>query len=197
MKKILRWMILIILFLILIFTLNGIYQESQIEKGESIQNLQNDEVKEETNQEKNKQNSETKVKVVEQYKGYKVAANLKIEKLKIDTCVLEDYTKNAMETCVTKFFGPNPNEIGNFCITGHNYITKNMFGYLYTLKKGDTLTLTDNQNGAIKYKIYHKYKVKANQTYGLSQRTNGKREVTLITCCNYSNERLIIKAREI
>ena len=197
MKKILRWMILIILFLILIFTLNGIYQESQIEKGESIQNLQSDEVKEETNQEKNKQDIGTKVKVAEQYKGYKVAANLKIEKLKIDTCVLEDYTKNAMETCVTKFFGPNPNEIGNFCITGHNYITKNMFGYLYTLKNGDTLTLTDNQNGTISYKIYHKYKAKANQTYGLSQRTNGKREVTLITCCNYSNERLIIKAREI
>ncbi len=197
MKKILRWMILIILFLILIFTLNGIYQESQIEKGESIQNSQNDEVKEETNQEKNKQDIGTKVKVAEQYKGYKVAANLKIEKLKIDTCVLEDYTKNAMETCVTKFFGPNPNEIGNFCITGHNYITKNMFGYLYTLKNGDTLTLTDNQNGTISYKIYHKYKAKANQTYGLSQRTNGKREVTLITCCNYSNERLIIKAREI
>lgn len=72
-----------------------------------------------------------------------------------------------------------------------------MFGYLYTLKNGDTLTLTDNQNGTISYKIYHKYKAKANQTYGLSQRTNGKREVTLITCCNYSNERLIIKAREI
>lgn len=197
MKKILRWIILIILFLILIFTLNGIYKESQIEKGESIQNLQSDEVKEETNQEKNKQDIGTKVKVAEQYKGYKVAANLKIEKLKIDTCVLEDYTKNAMETCVTKFFGPNPNEIGNFCITGHNYITKNMFGYLYTLKNGDTLTLTDNQNGTIKYKIYHKYKAKANQTYGLSQRTNGKREVTLITCCNYSNERLIIKAKEI
>ena len=197
MKKILRWMILIILFLILIFTLNGIYQESQIEKGESIQNSQNDEVKEETNQEKNKQDIGTKVKVAEQYKGYKVAAKLKIDKLKIDTCVLEDYTKNAMETCVTKFFGPNPNEIGNFCITGHNYITKNMFGYLYTLKNGDTLTLTDNQNGTISYKIYHKYKAKANQTYGLSQRTNGKREVTLITCCNYSNERLIIKAREI
>lgn len=102
-----------------------------------------------------------------------------------------------MEVCVTKFFGPNPNEVGNFCITGHNYITKNMFGYLYTLKNGDVLTLTDNENGTVRYKIYDKYKVRPSQTYGLSQRTNGKREVTLITCCNYSNERLIIKAREV
>lgn len=31
---------------------------------------------------------------------------------------------------------------------------------------------------------------------GLSQKTNGKREVTLITCCDYSDDRLIIKAVE-
>lgn len=167
--------------------------EAQIKTGEEPQNIQ-----EETQIEEDKEKVKNNTKVVAtQYKGHKVVANLQIEKLKIDTCVLEDYTKNAMEVCVTKFFGPNPNEVGNFCITGHNYITKNMFGYLYTLNDGDILTLTDNENGTIKYEIYDKYKVKPNQTYGLSQRTNGKREVTLITCCNYSNERLIIKAREV
>lgn len=31
---------------------------------------------------------------------------------------------------------------------------------------------------------------------GLSQKTNGEREVTLVTCCDYSNERLVIKAKE-
>lgn len=193
MNKVLRWLILMALFLILLFMLKGISEEAQIKTGEEVQNVQ-----EETKIEEKKEEAKNKTKVVAtQYKGYKVTANLQIEKLKIDTCVLEDYTKNAMEVCVTKFFGPNPNEIGNFCITGHNYITKNMFGYLYTLKNGDVLTLTDNENGTVRYKIYDKYKVRPSQTYGLSQRTNGKREVTLITCCNYSNERLIIKAREV
>lgn len=193
MNKVLRWLILMALFLILLFMLKGISEEAQIKTGEEEQNIQ-----EETKIEEKKEEAKNKTKVVAtQYKGYKVTANLQIEKLKIDTCVLEDYTKNAMEVCVTKFFGPNPNEIGNFCITGHNYITKNMFGYLYTLKNGDVLTLTDNENGTVRYKIYDKYKVRPSQTYGLSQRTNGKREVTLITCCNYSNERLIIKAREV
>lgn len=193
MNKVLRWLILMALFLILLFMLKGISEEAQIKTGEESQNIQ-----EEIKTEEKKEEAKNKTKVVAtQYKGYKVTANLQIEKLKIDTCVLEDYTKNAMEVCVTKFFGPNPNEVGNFCITGHNYITKNMFGYLYTLKNGDVLTLTDNENGTVKYKIYDKYKVRPSQTYGLSQRTNGKREVTLITCCNYSNERLIIKAREV
>lgn len=193
MNKVLRWLILMALFLILLFMLKGISEEAQIKTGEEAQNVQ-----EETKIEEKKEEAKNKTKVVAtQYKGYKVTANLQIEKLRIDTCVLEDYTKNAMEVCVTKFFGPNPNEVGNFCITGHNYITKNMFGYLYTLKNGDVLTLTDNENGTVRYKIYDKYKVRPSQTYGLSQRTNGKREVTLITCCNYSNERLIIKAREV
>ncbi len=162
MNKVLRWLILMILFLILFFTLRGVSEESQIKTGEEPQNIQ-----EETQVEKGKEEEvQNKTKVVAtRYKGHKVAANLQIEKLKIDTCVLEDYTKNAMEVCVTKFFGPNPNEVGNFCITGHNYITKNMFGYLYTLSDGDILTLTDNENGTIKYEIYDKYKVKPNQTY--------------------------------
>lgn len=160
MNKVLRWFILIILFLILLFMLNGIYKEAQIKTGEEP------EIQEEVQIDENKEKVKNKTKVIAtQYKGHKVAANLQIEKLKIDTCVLEDYTQNAMEICVTKFFGPNPNEIGNFCITGHNYITKNMFGYLYTLKDGDILTLTDNENGAVKYQIYDKYKVNPNQTY--------------------------------
>lgn len=159
------------LFLILLFMLKGISEEAQIKTGEEAQNVQ-----EETKIEEKKEEDKNKTKVVAtQYKGYKVTANLQIEKLKIDTCVLEDYTKNAMEVCVTKFFGPNPNEVGNFCITGHNYITKNMFGYLYTLKNGDVLTLTDNENGTVKYKIYDKYKVRPNQTYRIITKNKWKK----------------------
>lgn len=175
MNKILRWLILIILFLILLFMLKGISEEAQIKTGEEPQNMQ-----EETSIAEEKEEVQNKNKVVAtQYKGYEVAANLQIEKLKIDTCVLEDYTKNAMEVCVTKFFGPNPNEVGNFCITGHNYITKNMFGYLYTLGNGDILTLTDNENGTIKYEIYDKYKVKPNQTYRIIAKDKWKKRSNL------------------
>lgn len=175
MNKVLRWLILIILFLILLFMVKGISREEKIKTGEEPQNIE-----EGTQIEENKEEVKNKTKIVEtQYRGHKVAANLKIDKLKIDTCVLEDYTKNAMEICVTKFFGPNPNEIGNFCITGHNYITKNMFGYLYTLNNGDVLTLTDNENGTIKYKIYDKYKVKPNQTYRIVTKNKWKKRSNL------------------
>ncbi len=211
MKTAIKWTILVVLCVIPIFMIIGMYKEDTIKRAK--ENNQNIETKGqtdlETNQEKNLEISRSNQKtnqnsksvqntnlVPATYKGYKVIANLKIDKLNIDTCVLQDFSDKAMQICVTKFFGPEPNEIGNFCITGHNYITKNMFGYLYTLKVGDTFTLTDNKNGTIKYEIYDKYRAKETQTQGLSQKTDGKKEVTLVTCCNYSNDRLIIKAKE-
>ena len=41
--------------------------------------------------------------------------------------------------CISKFWGANPNEIGNYCIAGHNYGRKNMFGYLGVLEVGDKI----------------------------------------------------------
>ena len=165
MKKFLKWIILAIALNIIIYTINGIYQEAKIKKGHNAQTKieiynSNNEVAEAKNKPKQKLNL-----VQEEYEGYKVAANLKIERLNIDTCVLQDYTNSAMDICVTKFFGPNANEVGNFCITGHNYITKNMFGYLYKIEIGDILTLTDNFYGEIEYAVYDKYRAEATDTY--------------------------------
>lgn len=162
MKKALRLIILLFIVIILVYTFIGIYRERKIKQEKS--QLQNDILIENT-----VEKSETKERnlnlVPKEYKGYKVSANLKIKKLNIDTCVLSNYSKKAMETCITKFYGAEPNEVGNFCITGHNYITRNMFGYLYKLNIGDTFILTDNKHGVVEYKIYDKYTAEANETY--------------------------------
>ena len=130
-----------------------------------------------------------------EYKGYAVDAKLKIDILNIDTYVLKEYSKAGMEVCVSKYYGTEPNEVGNYCIAGHNYITKNMFSKLGELEIGDEIILTDNYNGAVHYTIYDKYKAKPEQTEPLSQNTNGNIELTLITCSDYSSKRIIIKAR--
>ena len=64
------------------------------------------------------------------------------------------------------------------------------------LKTGDEIYLLDNQNGKYVYTIYDIYKVKPNNTSPLKQNTNGKRIITLITCVNYSDNRLIVQAVE-
>ena len=128
------------------------------------------------------------------YMGYEVIAKLEIPKINLETNVLKDYTADGMKVCSSKFFGPEPNEIGNFCIAGHNYDKENMFNHLIKLEKGDELYLTDNKNGKLNYTIYDIYRVKPQNTAPIGQETNGNRIVTLITCVNYSRSRLIVQA---
>lgn len=132
--------------------------------------------------------------VPEEYLGYNVTARLEIPKINLNTNVLGEYSNQGLKQCASKFWGPEPNEIGNFCIAGHNYKRANMFNHLIDLEIGDEIYLSDNKNGKCVYTIYDKYKVNENNTKCLSQDTNGKKEITLITCVNYSNNRLIIKA---
>ena len=31
----------------------------------------------------------------------------------------KEYTKSGLEVCLSKYWGPQPNEVGNYCIVGH------------------------------------------------------------------------------
>lgn len=131
------------------------------------------------------------------YEGYSAVAKLWIPKIDLQVYVLEPYSEETLAVSATQFYGPSPNEIGNFCIAGHNYNRENMFNHLIDLSVGDILFLTDNQHGRGTYRIYDIYKVVPTEVSPLSQDTNGNTEVTLITCTNYSSRRLIVKAVKI
>ncbi len=137
------------------------------------------------------------VPVDEEYKGYEVECKLEIPKIELNTNVLKEYSSKGLEICASKYYGPVANEVGNYCIAGHNYNEKNMFNHLIDLEIGDSIFVTDNENGIVEYIIYDIYKVKPQNTEPLSQETNGQREITLITCVNYSRNRLVVKAREV
>ncbi len=137
-----------------------------------------------------------KEEVISKYKEYDVCAKLEIPKIKLETYVLSNHSISALGISVTKFWGPNPNEIGNLCITGHNFINENMFHNLKKLSIGDTFFLIDNKIGKLEYEIYDTFEVLPTNVECLSQETNGRREVTLITCTNDSKKRIIIKSKE-
>ena len=98
--------------------------------------------------------------VTARYNGYLVDCRLEISKINLKTNVLANYTKEGLRICASKYYGPNANEIGNYCIAGHNYPRQNMFNHLINLEIGDSIFLTDNKNGKIEYTIYDIYKVK-------------------------------------
>ena len=141
--------------------------------------------------------SQTDNSILTTYKGYPVIAKLEIPKINLETYVLSEYSEQALGVSVTKFYGKNPNEVGNFCIAGHNYITKNMFHDLKKLSIGDTFSLIDTNSNKVNYKIYLIETVEADETQCLSQKTDGKIEVTLITCTTDSLKRIIVKAVKI
>lgn len=96
-----------------------------------------------------------------------------------------------------KFHGANPNEVGNFCIVGHNYRNSQFFSKVPKLENGDIIQITDTFGEVVEYEVYDKFIVKNTDTACTSQQTEGKREITLITCTNASNDdRVIVKARE-
>ena len=128
---------------------------------------------------------------------YNVEAKIRIERLDIDYPVLSETSEELLKIAVNKYWGGAPNTVGNYCVVGHNYKSKKMFGRLSEIVSGDIVELEDMKGNVVKYSVYDKYIVEPDDTACTSQLTNGRREVTLITCTNYGKQRLVVKAREI
>lgn len=201
-KRIVNIFFIIVIFVVIFYGVSELYKEKKQEKDNNYQvkrliideyeNFSNNSINE-NNELENKEYP--KEKIEEKYKGYDVLAKLEISKINLETYVI-NFSENALNVSVTKFWGNNPNEIGNFCIAGHNFKNKNMFHNLKKLEVGDKLILKDNSVGCVEYEIYNIYTVVPEDVSCLSQNTNGKKEITLITCTNDSKKRIIIKARE-
>ena len=131
---------------------------------------------------------------------YTTEAILKIPKINIEYPVLSATSDALLFVSLNKYWGPQPNEVGNYCIVGHYYENGKMFGKLHKLKNGDTAELTDLTGNTITYQVYDKKVVEPTDTSCTSQltaRNMQKRELTLITCTNGGKQRLVVKLREI
>ncbi len=128
---------------------------------------------------------------------YTTEAILKVPSINIEYPVLSDTSPDLLYVSLNKYWGPSPNEVGNYCIVGHYYESGIMFGKLHKLKNGDIAELTDLSGRVIKYQVYDKFIVEPTDTRCTSQLTNGKTELTLITCTNYGKQRLVVKLREV
>ena len=128
---------------------------------------------------------------------YTTEAIITIPKIDITYPILSETSDELLEISVNKYWGPKPNEVGNYCVVGHNYKNGKMFGRLHELENGDIVELEDLTGKTVKYKVYNKYIVEPTDTSCTSQLTNGRKELTLITCTNYGTQRLVVKCREV
>ena len=130
------------------------------------------------------------------YKGFPMVGTIEIPAINLKYPVLEDASKSAIEVAVGIYDGPGLNKVGNTTIAGHNYRDGRFFANNKKLVEGDKIHITDTTGQKITYSIYKIYTTSPEDSSYLDRDTAGKREISLTTCTDDSQSRLIIWAKE-
>ena len=113
--------------------------------------------------------------------GYGVLGKIVIDEINMENYILDSTDDYSLNLAVTKFYGPDLNQRGNFVITGHN--ARGLFNNLKKLEVGDTFYIIDKETEEkVTYRINEKETISPTDLDCLNQDTNNKRVVTLITC---------------
>ena len=121
---------------------------------------------------------------------------IQIDEIGLTYPILSSSSEELLKISPCRFYGPMPNEIGNLCIAGHNYVDNKQFGKIHYLKLGNIIKIFDLNGNFVEYSIYDKREISADDLSCTKQETNGLKEITLITCNNVKGNRVCIKARE-
>ncbi len=122
---------------------------------------------------------------------------IKIDKINLNYAILSISNNDLLDISVCRFAGPMPNEVGNLCIAGHNYVDYKFFSRLNELSLGDKIQIYDLAGNYVTYEIYDIYESRADDTSCTFQDTNNLKLVTLVTCNNVNGKRLVLHAKEI
>jgi len=85
-------------------------------------------------------------------------------------------------------------KFGNVCIAAHNYDNDKFFSKINTLKNNDSIYIYNLNGEKQEYNVIKNYETAFNDSSCTSQNTNGNQELTLVTCNNVNNKRIIVKA---
>ena len=127
---------------------------------------------------------------------YSICGIVNIPKINVTYPIIAETSDALLKVSVCKFWGSEPNQVGNCCIVGHNYRNKRFFSKVPTLEYGDIIEITDLTNKTLQYEIYDIFTVSPEDRSCTSQLTGGRKEITLITCTDDSSARVIVKAKE-
>ena len=125
-----------------------------------------------------------------------VLGTIEIPKIGVSYPVISTTTAEYLKIAPTKLAGVGLNEKGNCSIIGHNYENDKFFSKLGDLSKDDVVYIKEKDGMKRVYSVTEKKEISANDVSCLEQNTNDKRQVTLITCTNVKNKRLVVKCEE-
>jgi len=131
------------------------------------------------------------------YKEYPMIGYIKIEKTKIEYPILLDVSPGALETSVGVMYPSNPklNTPGNVVIIGHNYRNGKFFSNNKQLVIGDKIKITDLEGKTLTYTIYEISTLPDTDTEYITRERGDNIEISLSTCTDDGDARLVILAR--
>lgn len=121
---------------------------------------------------------------------------IEINKINIKYPIFAYSSDELLKIGICRFYGPDVNSTGNLCLAGHNYNDHRFFSNLFKLEINDEIKIYDNSNNYTVYYIYSKYEIDSNNLDCINQNTLNKKDLTLVTCNNINNKRLVVKAKE-
>ena len=122
-------------------------------------------------------------------------ARIIINKINLDYFIYNDCTEELLQILPCKYSGPNLNQNGNICILGHNYLDGNFFGNLKELNKNDEIIIESLDSTIYKYIIFDKLEVDVKNINEFIKTNEKGKILTLCTCTEMKNKRLIIRAK--
>lgn len=129
-------------------------------------------------------------------KTYETICTINIPKIGVNYPVSATITTELLKQLPCRFWGGSPNEVGNLSIVGHNYRNSRFFSKVPTLVVGDIVEITDLSQRTIQYEVYDVHTVLPDNTNDTDTQTNGRKEVTLITCTDDTKQRVIVRCKE-
>ncbi|MBR3614082.1 MAG: sortase [Clostridia bacterium] len=129
---------------------------------------------------------------------YEVMGTIEIPKTGVEYPILERVTVRSIEIAVAIAYPQQAelNKVGNVVIYGHNYRNGLFFSNNKKLSNGDKIYITDKYGEKVTYEIYNIYQTTQNDATYFTRDTEGRREISLQTCTDDGDGRIVIWAVE-
>ena len=120
---------------------------------------------------------------------------IEIPKLSLSYPIFSSLDDELLKISPCKFSGEMPTEFSNLCIAGHNYDNTKFFSNIISLENGDEIFIYNQVGTKFIYSVFNKYEVEDNDLSPVEKDYQGGNELTLITCNNLNQRRIVIKAK--
>ncbi len=121
---------------------------------------------------------------------------IEIPNINIKYPIFSKLTDKLLKISPCKFYGNSPKEDGNLCIAGHNYDNSKFFSNLSLLDINDKIYIYDNLNNKYVYTVFKIYEVNDSDLSPIFDYNKFSKELTLITCNNFNQNRLVVKSSQ-